>query len=57
MFYRKIETLPLIVAVGLAQHEVFGTYWRESIQIFVAAVTLTVVVRLSLRLSEARTKT
>ena len=46
VFYRKIETFPLIVAVGLAQHEVFGTYWRERTQYFVAAAALTVVILL-----------
>ena len=46
VFYRKIETFPLIVAVGLAQHEVFSTYWRERTQYFVAAAALTVVILL-----------
>lgn len=40
--YRKIETLPMIVAVGLAQHEVFADYWRNRRTYYTAAAALTV---------------
>ena len=42
--YRKLDALPLIVTVGLAQHEVFAAYWHERTQYYIAATLLTIIV-------------
>ena len=42
--YRKIASLPLVVLVGLAQHEVFADYWRARTRYYTAAAALTAVI-------------
>jgi Histidine kinase sensor domain len=39
--YRKLKKLPLIVTVGLAQHEVFAGYWEGRRQYYTASTILT----------------
>jgi signal transduction histidine kinase len=42
--YRKIGSLPLIVLVGLAEHEVLASYWRNRSVRYSAAAILTVII-------------
>jgi PAS domain S-box-containing protein len=41
--YRQVESLPLLVSVGLAQHEVFADYWRQRTWYYTAISLLTAV--------------
>ena len=41
--YRKIEPLPLIVTVGLSEHEVFADYWRNRRARYIGTAFVTVV--------------
>jgi PAS domain S-box-containing protein len=52
--YRKIESLPLVVTVALAQHEVFADYWRERGLYYIAATVLTVVILITIGLGAWR---
>ncbi|MGD0025819.1 MAG: EAL domain-containing protein [Xanthobacteraceae bacterium] len=56
MSYRKIGSLPLIVAVGLAQHEVFADYWRDRRIYYIGAVVLTVLILIVTGIGAARNR-
>ncbi len=41
--YRRVESLPLVVSVGLAQREVFGEYWQQRSHYFIATSLVTII--------------
>lgn len=41
--YRKVEALPLLVTIGLAQREVFADYWRQRDYYYIAISLLTII--------------
>jgi PAS domain S-box-containing protein len=51
--YRKIGSLPLIVAVGLARHEVLAEYWRDRRVYYIGATGFTVVILIAIGLGIA----
>jgi diguanylate cyclase (GGDEF)-like protein/PAS domain S-box-containing protein len=52
--YRKLESLPLIVQVGLAQHEVFADYSLDRRTYYIVAAVLTVIILLTIGFGAAR---
>jgi diguanylate cyclase (GGDEF)-like protein/PAS domain S-box-containing protein len=52
--YRKIETLPLVVAVGLARREVLAHYRLDRQQYYIAAAGLTAVILIVIGLGAVR---
>ena len=49
--YRRVRGYPLIVAVGLAQNEIFADYWRDRRSYFAVGSGLTLLVLIAVALS------